>query len=71
MAFSLGIIIIFGLIFNRVFEKFKLPGLLGLLILGVLIGPYGMGLLGKDILSSSGDLRKIALIVILIISVLE
>lgn len=66
MAFSLGIIIIFGLIFNMVFEKFKLPGLLGLLILGVLIGPYGIGLLGKDILSSSGDLRKISLIVILL-----
>ena len=66
MAFSLAIIIILGLIFNRIFEKFKLPGLLGLLILGVLIGPYGLGLLGKDILSSSGDLRKLALIVILI-----
>lgn len=66
MAFSLGIIIILGLIFNTIFEKFKLPGLLGLLILGVLIGPYGIGLLGKDILSSSGDLRKIALIVILL-----
>ncbi|OLS03077.1 cation:proton antiporter domain-containing protein [Tissierella creatinophila] len=66
MAFSLGIIIILGLIFNTIFEKFKLPGLLGLLILGVLIGPYGVGLLGKDILSSSGDLRKIALIVILL-----
>lgn len=66
MAFSLGIIIIFGIIFNKVFEKFKLPGLLGLLILGVLIGPFGMDLLHRDILSASGDLRKIALIVILL-----
>ncbi len=66
MAFSLGIIIILGIIFNKVFEKFKLPGLLGLLILGVLIGPFGMDLLHRDILSASGDLRKIALIVILL-----
>lgn len=66
MAFSLGIIIVLGIIFNKLFEKFKLPGLLGLLILGILIGPYGFNLLDRDILSSSGDLRKIALIVILL-----
>ncbi|MGO1468819.1 MAG: cation:proton antiporter domain-containing protein [Tissierella sp.] len=66
MAFSLGIIIILGLIFNKLFEKIKLPGLLGLLILGILMGPYGMDLLGEDMLSASGDLRKIALIVILL-----
>src|SRR5699024_9061068 len=41
-------------------------GLIGLLILGILIGPYGIGLLGKDILSASGDLRKMALIIILL-----
>ena len=66
MAFSLGIIIILGLISNKLFEKIKLPGLLGLLILGILIGPYGIDLLDKDILSASGDLRKIALIIILL-----
>ena len=66
MAASLGIIIILGLIFNKFFEKVKLPGLLGLLILGVLIGPYGIDLLDQDILSASGDLRKIALIIILL-----
>lgn len=66
MARSLGIIIILGLIFSKFFEKLKLPGLLGLLILGVFIGPYGIDLLDKDILSASGDLRKIALIIILL-----
>ena len=66
MATSLGIIIILGLIFSKLFEKIKLPGLLGLLILGVLIGQYGIDLLDKDILSASGDLRKIALIIILL-----
>lgn len=37
-----------------------------MLILGILIGPYGIDLLDKDILSASGDLRKIALIIILL-----
>lgn len=66
MAMSIGIIIVLGSIFNKIFEKIKLPGLLGLLILGVIIGPYGLGLLDKDILSASGDLRRLALIVILL-----
>lgn len=66
MALSLALIIILGLIFSKIFEMSKLPGLLGLLLLGVLIGPYGINLLDKDILSASGDLRKIALIIILL-----
>ncbi|WP_129598305.1 cation:proton antiporter [Anaerophilus nitritogenes] len=66
MALSLSLIIILGLIFNKVFEKIKLPGLLGMLILGVIIGPFGFNLISKDILNISSDLRKIALIVILL-----
>ena len=37
-----------------------------MIILGVLIGPFGLNLLGEEILKSSGDLREIALIVILL-----
>lgn len=66
MAISLGIILILGLGISRVFEKIKMPGLLGLLILGVIVGPYGMNLLKADIINSSADLRKIALIIILL-----
>ena len=66
MAISLAVIIIFGLLFNKIFVKLKLPGLLGMLLLGILLGPYGLGLISKDILMISGDLRKIALIVILL-----
>ena len=66
MAMSLAIIIILGLIFNRLFEKLKLPGLLGMLILGVLLGPYGVNIISSDILTISPDLRKIALIIILL-----
>lgn len=66
MAYSLAIIIMFGLIFNRVFTKIKLPGLLGMLFLGILVGPYGFNLISQEILTISPDLRKIALIVILL-----
>lgn len=66
MAKSIGLIIILGFILQKSFEKLRLPGLLGLLILGIVIGPFGLGLLDKDILNASGDLRKIALIVILL-----
>ncbi|NFM32761.1 sodium:proton antiporter [Clostridium botulinum] len=66
MASSLAIIILLGLIANKLFEKLKLPGLLGMLILGILIGPHGLNWLSKDILNTSSDLRKIALIVILL-----
>ncbi|HBJ2610491.1 potassium transporter [Clostridium botulinum] len=66
MAGSLAIIILLGLIANKLFEKLKLPGLLGMLILGIIIGPHGLNWLSKDILNDSSDLRKIALIVILL-----
>lgn len=66
MATSLALIILFGLLANKLFEKIKLPGLLGMIIVGVLIGPFGLDLLSSEIISSSGDLRKIALIVILL-----
>jgi len=72
MALSLALIIMLGLLFNRAFEKLKLPGLLGLLILGVILGPYGLDwlfkdfLLTEDVIRLSSDFRKIALIVILL-----
>lgn len=66
MAVSLAIIIILGLLLNKVFEKMRLPGLLGMLILGILLGPFGFNIISKEILNISPDLRKIALIVILL-----
>ena len=66
MAASLGIILLLGLPANKLFERFKIPGLLGMLILGIVIGPYGFNLLQPDIIDASADLRKIALIIILL-----
>lgn len=66
MAMSLAIIIILGIISSKLFEKLKLPGLLGMLILGVLLGPYVTNIISPDILRVSPELRKIALIIILL-----
>ncbi|WP_346886051.1 cation:proton antiporter [Clostridium sp. UBA4395] len=66
MATSIAIIILLAFVSNFIFEKIKLPGLLGMLILGITIGPYGFNLIHGDLLNISSDLRKIALIVILL-----
>lgn len=63
---SLAIIIVFGLIFSRFFSKIGLPGLLGMLVLGVLIGPYYLNLIDPRFLGISSDLRVMALIIILL-----
>lgn len=66
MAFSMAVIILLGLLFNYLFMKFKIPGLLGMLFLGIIIGPYGLDIINKDLLIISSELRMIALIIILI-----
>ncbi len=66
MVTSIGIITILGLIANAAFKRLKLPGLLGMLFLGVVIGPYGLGWMSQDLLNVSGDFRKLALIIILL-----
>lgn len=66
MATSFALIALLGLLSGALFERIKLPSLLGMIIVGGLIGPYGFSLLSEDILRTSGDLRNIALIVILL-----
>ncbi|MDD3197029.1 MAG: cation:proton antiporter [Eubacteriales bacterium] len=66
MLLSLSLIIIVGFSLRGVFQKLRLPGLLGMLIAGILLGPHIFNLISQDILDISSDLREIALIVILI-----
>ena len=47
-------------------KKIRLPGLLGMLITGIVLGPYVLDLLDPSILSISAELRKMALIIILL-----
>lgn len=66
MFASLAFVFLFGLMGAAVFEKMKLPRIIGMLLAGILIGPYALGLLDPTILSISGDLRKLALMLILL-----
>ncbi len=66
MATSIAIIVLLGLIAWRLFFWFRLPGFLGVLLLGMAIGPNGVDWIDDSILLVSGDLRMIALIIILL-----
>lgn len=66
MLFSLALIFTIGLILAEIFMKIKLPGFIGMIITGVVLGPYALNLIDSSILDISGDLRMIALVVILI-----
>ena len=66
MASSLAVIIILGLLVDFIFKSIKVPGLIGMLLLGVIAGPYVLNLLSPGMLNISSDLRIIAMIVILL-----
>ena len=66
VAVSIAEIIVLGLIADWIFRKFRIPGLLGMLLVGVVMGPYVLGWLAPDLLTIGTDLRLIALIVILL-----
>lgn len=65
MLLSIALILILGMFMGWLCQKIKLPSLLGMLITGIVLGPYGLNLLDGGILGISADLRKIALIIIL------
>ena len=66
MALALAEIIIFSLGIDWLLRKVQIPGLVGMLLAGVGLGPYALGWVSPDLLAISADLRLIALIVILL-----
>ena len=66
MLTSLALIFLTGLLLASLFEKLKLPRIIGMLLAGILLGPYVLNLLDDSVLSISSDLRQMALIIILI-----
>ncbi len=66
MLTSLSLIFLVGLAMAAICQKLKLPRIIGMLITGVVLGPYVLNWLDPSILSISSDLRKLALIIILI-----
>lgn len=66
MLISVALILICGFILSGIFHKLHIPGLLGMLIAGIVLGPHVLNLIDSSILEISPDLREIALIVILV-----
>ena len=66
MLLSIALIFLIGLLFGKVFAKIKLPPLFGMIIAGIIIGPFVLNRIDDSILNVSSEIRKIALIIILI-----
>lgn len=66
MLFSVALIFTIGLILGEIFGKVKLPRFIGMILTGILLGPFVFDLIDSSILDISSDLRTIALVVILL-----
>ena len=66
MLTSLSLIFLVGLAMGAICRKLKLPRIIGMLVTGIVLGPYVLDWLDPSILSISADLRKMALIIILL-----
>ncbi|HIZ78938.1 MAG TPA: cation:proton antiporter, partial [Candidatus Lachnoclostridium stercorigallinarum] len=66
MLTSLGFILLAGPAMAAICGRIGLPRIIGMLITGILLGPYALNLLDSSILSVSADLRQMALIIILL-----
>jgi NhaP-type Na+/H+ or K+/H+ antiporter len=65
MLLSLALVFLCGMTLGKIFEKLKLPSLIGMLLTGIFLGPYLLNLIDPKILNISTELRQIALIIIL------
>ena len=65
MLLSIGLIILVGILFGWIVSKISLPRIIGMLLAGILLGPYVLNVLDSSVIDMSGDLRKIALIIII------
>lgn len=63
---SLGLIFLLGLLMAAVCQRIHLPRIIGMLLTGIILGPYVLDLLDVSILNISSELRQIALIIILL-----
>jgi len=66
MLLNLCVIGLLALLLNALLEKIRLPGLLGMLFIGMIMGPKALDLMDPTLLGISMELRKFALIVILL-----
>ena len=65
MLTSLGLVLLLGMALGALAKRLGLPSLVGMLIAGMVLGPYALNLLSPTLLEISADLRQLALIIIL------
>lgn len=66
MLLSIAYILLLGMFFGWVCKKIKFPSLFGMILTGIILGPFVLNLIDASILNVSAELRRIALIIILI-----
>ena len=65
MLLSFSLVFIVGIILSTIVSKIKLPPLIGLILTGIILGPFVLNILSSDFLNLSVNLREIALIIII------
>ena len=55
MLTSLSLVFLLGMLLSQAFQKIRLPGLLGMLLTGMILGPYALNMLDASILGISAD----------------
>ena len=65
MLLSIALMLLLGMMMGWICKKAYLPGLIGMLTTGIVLGPYALDVIDASILEISAELRKIALIIIL------
>ena len=66
MLLSIALIVLLSLMLAKIMQMIKIPSIIGLLMTGIILGPFVLNLIDGRILEISGELRQIALIVILL-----
>lgn len=66
MAFSIALIVLLGLLSEFLLDKIKVPGLVGMLFVGMLLGPHALNIIRPELMTVSADFRMFALVVILL-----
>ena len=66
MIASLSLIFLVGLAMAAIVQRLQLPRIIGMLVTGILLGPYVLNLLDPSILGISSELRQMALVIILL-----
>ena len=65
MLISIAMILLMGMFMGWICKKIHLPSLTGMILTGIILGPYLLNLIDSSLLNISADLRRIALIIIL------